>query len=62
MVDDHGLLGTEPVAILDRKLDPKGPGAAVYVPIQWSHASKEDANWELYSDIEKRFPQFNQEA
>jgi len=61
-VDDHGLLATELVAVLDSRLGRKGQGAAVYVLIKWSHTPKEDATWELNSNIEKRFSQFNLEA
>ena len=61
-IDEHGLLAAEPVAVLDRKLGRKGNSAVVYVLIHWSHSPKEDATWELYSDIEKRFPHFNLEA
>ena len=61
-VDDQGLVAAEPVAVLDRRLGKVGNSAAVYVLIQWSHAPKEEATWELYSDIERRFPQFQLEA
>jgi len=47
---------------LGRKLGRKGNHALVYVLIQWSNGTKEDATWELYSDIEKKFPQFNLQA
>ena len=34
----------------------------MYVLIQWSDRPKEDATWELYTDIQKKFPKFNLEA
>jgi len=43
-------------AILDRKLGRVGHKAAVYLLVQWSTGSREDATWELYSEIEKRSP------
>jgi len=60
-VDDHGRLAAEPLAVLDRKLG-KGLCAAIYVLILWSHSPKEDATWDLYSDMEKRSHHFNLEA
>lgn len=37
----------------------KGNGAAIYVLVQWSNGSEDDATWELANDIVKRFPQFD---
>jgi len=59
LIDDQGLLAAEPIAVLDRRLGKQGHKAVVYVLIQLSTGSKEDATWELYSDIERKFPQFN---
>ena len=61
-VDDQGLLTAELVAVLDRRLGKQGKSSAVYVLIQWSHAPKEEATWDLYDDIANRFPQFQLEA
>ena len=61
-VDELGLLAAELVAILDRRLGKKGNKAVVYLLIQWSNRPKEEATWELYSDIEAKFPHFNLEA
>ena len=58
-VDEDGMIAAEPVAVLDRKLGKLGNRAAVYVLIQWSIGSKEEATWELYSDIEQKFPHFD---
>jgi len=58
-IDDLGLLAAEPIAILARRLGKKGNRAVVYLLIQWSNRPKEEATWELYSDIEAKFPQFN---
>lgn len=55
-IDDQGLLATELVAVLERRLGKMGHKAVIYVLIQWSTRSKEDATWELYSDIERRLP------
>ena len=61
-VDELGLLAAEPVAILGRRLGKKGNKAVVYLLIQWSNRPKEETTWELYSDIEAKFPDFNLEA
>jgi len=61
-MDDQGLNATQPMTVLARKLGKMGHGAMVYVLIQWSNAPKEDATWELYIDIEQKFPDFNLEA
>lgn len=58
----EGVISTEPVAVLDRKLGKKGNHAVVFVLIQRANCTKEEATWELYSDIEKRFPNFNLQA
>jgi len=60
--DELGILVAEPVAVLARKKGKKGNYAVVYLLIQWSNWSKEEATRELYSDIETRFPSFNLEA
>jgi len=53
------LLVAEPVAILDRKLGRQGNKAVVYVLVQWSTRFKEEATWELYSDMKQRFSTFD---
>jgi len=61
-VDELGVLAAEPMAVLARKLGKKGNHAVVYLLIQWSNRSKEEVTWELYLEIEARFPSFNLEA
>ena len=61
-LDAQGLIAAEPVAVLDRKLGKKGNHAVVYVLIQWSTGSKEDATWELYTEMEKHLPSFDLSA
>jgi len=58
-VDEAGLLAVVAIAVLDRKLGKQGNKVVVYVLIQWSTGSKEDAIWELYLDIEQKFPTFD---
>ena len=61
-VDELRLLVAEPVAILARRLGKKGNKGVVYLLIQWSNMLKEEATWELYSDMKAKFPHFNLEA
>jgi len=61
-VDELGLLAAEPNVILARKLGKKGNKAVVCLFIQWANKPKEEATWELYFDIETKFPYFNLEA
>jgi len=61
-MDKLGMVATEQVAILARKLRKKGNKVVVYLLIQRSNKPKEEATWELYTDIETRFPSFNLEA
>jgi len=58
-LDDHGLLAAEPVAILGRKLGKKGNRAVVYLLVQWANKPREEATWELYSEMEAKYPTFN---
>ncbi|XP_074265864.1 uncharacterized protein LOC141588317 [Silene latifolia] len=58
VLDDNGLIRAELVAVWERKMMKKGNHVVVYLLIQWSNGSHEDATWEPYDDIEKRFPEF----
>ncbi|GKC72761.1 retrotransposable element Tf2 [Tanacetum coccineum] len=58
----EGELTSLPVAILDRKLGKVGNSAQVFVLVQWSNGSVDDATWELHSDMLKRFPSFQLDA
>jgi len=61
-MDELGMIAVEPVAVLARKLGKRGNKAIVYLLIQWSNKPKEEATWELYTNIKTRFPSFNLEA
>ncbi|KAK9683131.1 hypothetical protein RND81_10G118900 [Saponaria officinalis] len=58
-MDERQQICAEPVAVLDRRLMKKGMQGVVYVLIQWSNSTVEDATWEPYDEIKKRFPGFN---
>lgn len=57
-MDELQQICAEPVAVLDKRLMKKGMSGVVYVLIQWSNSTAEDATWEPYDDIKKRFPKF----
>ncbi|GJR58210.1 hypothetical protein Tco_1500372 [Tanacetum coccineum] len=59
LCDAQGLIAATPHKHLDRKLAKQGNRVVVYGLIQWSNSSEEDANWELLTDLEKRFPKFD---
>lgn len=61
-VDVTGLIAAKLITILDRRMMKKRHAGVVYVLVQWSNASREDATWEPYDDIVRRFPEFNLEA
>ena len=48
----------KPVAILDRKLVKRFNRADVKVLVHWSHSSPEEATWEFYHDLQKKFSDF----
>ena len=58
-IDKAEEIAAGPVAILDRRLGKQGNRAVVYVLVQWSTGSREEATWELYSDMEQKFPSFD---
>ena len=55
-LNDTGEMAAVPIAILDRRLGKVGNKAAVFLLVQWSTGSREDATWELYSEMEKKYP------
>ncbi|GJT11778.1 retrotransposon-related protein [Tanacetum coccineum] len=59
LCDAQGLIAATPHKHFDRKLAKQGNKVVVYSLIQWSNSSEEDANWELLTDLEKRFPEFD---
>jgi len=46
------------MAMLGNTLGKRGNHVVVYMLTQWYNAPKDEATWELYSGIEKRFPNF----
>ncbi|GJT16655.1 retrotransposable element Tf2 [Tanacetum coccineum] len=54
--NNQGVKAVEHVAMLERRLSRKGNATIVFVLVQWSNRSKEDAIWESIKDIHRRFP------
>ena len=55
-LNEEGEIAATPVAILDRRLGKVGNKGEVFLLVQWSTGTREDATWELYSEMERRFP------
>ncbi|GKA38754.1 ty3-gypsy retrotransposon protein [Tanacetum coccineum] len=53
-----GLNAMTPIAVLDRRMVKKKNRVAVDLLIQWANHVAEDATWEPYEEIQKRFPDF----
>ncbi|GJS95902.1 retrotransposon-related protein [Tanacetum coccineum] len=53
-----GLIAVTPIAVLDRRMVKKRNRVAVDLLIQWANHVAEDATWEPYEEIQKRFPDF----
>ncbi|XP_006579069.1 uncharacterized protein [Glycine max] len=49
----------EPEAILDRMTVKRGNKVVTKVLIKWKHRLPEDATWEFYYDLKKKFPENN---
>nr|GEU99885.1 hypothetical protein [Tanacetum cinerariifolium] len=56
--DPSGSLSCVPVKVLDRKMVKENNKLMIYVLIQWSNGSFDDAIWELATALEKKFPDF----
>lgn len=55
IVVTHG----EPEAILDRKMVKRGRIAATKVLVKWKDSPNDQATWEFYYDLIKKFPNFH---
>ncbi|GJR30316.1 retrotransposable element Tf2 [Tanacetum coccineum] len=51
------VLSMEPEAIIGRRLGKLNNKVVLYVLVNWINQTEEDATWELYTDLIKRFPQ-----
>ncbi|GKD31487.1 retrotransposable element Tf2 [Tanacetum coccineum] len=57
--DISGVFLVEPLAILDRKMAKKGNGMEIYVLVQWTNGTIEDATWESVIELQSKFPTFD---
>lgn len=48
----------KPIAILYRQLVKRFGRAGVKVLVQWSNSSPDEASWEFYNNLQKKFPNF----
>ncbi|GJX28484.1 retrotransposable element Tf2 [Tanacetum coccineum] len=48
--DSSGVFLVEPLTILDRRMAKKGNGMEIYVLVQWTNGTIEDATWEFQAD------------
>nr|GEU44744.1 retrovirus-related Pol polyprotein from transposon 17.6 [Tanacetum cinerariifolium] len=56
--DTQGVMRVEPLAILERRMTKKGNVVVVYVLVQWTNGTNEDATWEPIEEIQIFFPSF----
>ena len=56
---EDGLLTFKPQAILERRLGKLNNRPVMYVLVQWTNRSVEEATWEVYADLLTRFPDFD---
>ncbi|GJY09808.1 reverse transcriptase [Tanacetum coccineum] len=54
--NEQRVLMVEPLAILDRRMAKRGNVVVVFVLVQWTNGSKEDATWEPIEEIQKNPP------
>ncbi|GJZ09114.1 transposon ty3-G gag-pol polyprotein [Tanacetum coccineum] len=57
--DLSGVFLVEPLAILDRRMAKKGNGMEIYVLVQWTNGTVEDATWESVIELQSKFPTFD---
>nr|GEX34061.1 reverse transcriptase [Tanacetum cinerariifolium] len=56
--DAQGVMRIEPLSILERRIAKRGNIVVVYVLVQWTNASREDATWEPIEEIQKKISFF----
>ncbi|KAF7117140.1 hypothetical protein RHSIM_RhsimUnG0001600 [Rhododendron simsii] len=57
-VNEIGLLASQPVAVLDRRLVKYRGHAATQLLVQWANTFPEEASWEFYTHLQAKFPDF----
>nr|GEU95515.1 hypothetical protein [Tanacetum cinerariifolium] len=59
---NSGLITAVPVATIDRKIAKVSNAAFVYWLVQWSNRNEDDATWEVATEIEAKYPDFNADS
>lgn len=59
LMDSDGAIMKEPVVILDRRMNQRRGKMVTEVLIQWSNSFPEDATWEIFQDMQAKFPDFH---
>ncbi|GKB59580.1 hypothetical protein Tco_0915766 [Tanacetum coccineum] len=55
-VDEDAMISDKPKVMLGRKNVKNGAQDAEYVLVQWVNGAREDATWELLTDIVSSYP------
>ncbi|GKA86442.1 retrotransposon-related protein [Tanacetum coccineum] len=58
----EGLITALPVAVLDRKIAKVRNAAVVYWLVQWSNGNADDATWEVATELQAKYPEFNADS
>ncbi|XP_074324155.1 uncharacterized protein LOC141661071 [Apium graveolens] len=58
-INDTGEIDPQPLDIIDRKLIKKGNLPTVMVQVVWENGTKEEATWELWDRLIKKYPNFH---
>ncbi|GJU48942.1 putative mitochondrial protein [Tanacetum coccineum] len=58
----EGLIITLPVAVLDRKIAKVRNATVVYWLVQWSNGNADDATWEVATELQAKYPEFNADS
>ncbi|GKD12172.1 retrotransposable element Tf2, partial [Tanacetum coccineum] len=58
----EGLITALPVAVLDRKIAKVKNAGLVYWLIQWSSGNADDATWEVDTELQAKYPEFNADS
>ena len=58
-IDTEGSFKVLQVAVLDRQLMKTNNKPATMVPVQWTSGGRDEATWEFWEDIHKKFNEFD---
>lgn len=58
LISSSANLSSEPQLVLDRRIVKRNNAPVTQLLIKWTNSSDDDATWEDYTLIKRRFPQF----